>query len=113
MTSAFDQGQVPPIELRHRLRIAREYAGYDQGQLADAIGVSRNTIGNAETGRVAIRKVVLNAWALACGVPATWILTGKPPEDDDEGNHGLRINSPRRVIRLDNSRPPRDRLKHA
>lgn len=91
MTSAFNQGVCPPVQVRHRLRIAREHAGYDQGQLADLIGVSRNTISNAETGSVAPRKIVVNAWSMACGVPADWIWTGKAPEDDPDPNSGLRI----------------------
>ena len=69
MTSAYEQGEIPAIELRHRLRIAREYAGYERDELADAIEVSRNTIGNAESGRTRPRKLMLDAWALACGVP--------------------------------------------
>lgn len=93
MTSAYNQGVCPDVEVRHRLRIAREHAGYDQLQLADLIGVSRNTISNAEVGAVAPRKIIVNAWALACGVPAAWIWTGKPPEDDPDPNSGLRIIS--------------------
>lgn len=83
MTTAFDSGTVPPIEVRHRLRIAREYAGLEQDELAALIGVSRNTVGNAEKGRVTPRQITINAWALACGVPRTWIRTGNqgPPVD--------------------------------
>ena len=93
MTTAFDQGQVPPIEIRHRLRIAREYAGYSTEQLADLIAVSRNTIGNAEGGRVSPRRIVVNAWAMACGVPVTWLLTGKHPDGGDGPTSGLGIIS--------------------
>lgn len=93
MTSAYDQGTCPQVEVRHRLRIAREYAGYDQLQLADLVGVSRNTISNAEVGTVAPRKIVVNAWAMACGVPASWIWTGKAPGGDDDPTSGLRIIS--------------------
>lgn len=93
MTTAFDQGKVPPIEMRHRLRIAREYAGYDRDQLADLIAVSRNTIGNAESGRAAPRRIMINAWALACGVPVSWILTGEHPPEHPEPNSGQRIIS--------------------
>lgn len=88
MTTAFDRGEVPPIETRHRLRIAREYAGLEQIELAELIGVSRSTVGNAEKGRVRPRKIVVNAWAMACGVPASWLVTGLPPDngpDDDDG----------------------------
>lgn len=76
MTTAYDSGNVPPIEVRHRLRIAREYAELEQDELAELIGVSRNTIGNAEKGRVQPRRITLNAWALACGVPVSWLIAG-------------------------------------
>lgn len=73
MTSIYESGTAPPILTRHRLRIAREHAGLEQGELANAIGVSRNTISNAENGKVSPRRIVLNAWALACDVPVSWL----------------------------------------
>ncbi|MBU8832459.1 helix-turn-helix transcriptional regulator [Mycolicibacterium goodii] len=76
MTTAYESGNVPQIEVRHRLRIAREYAGLEQKELAGIIGVSRTTVSNAEAGSVKPRRITVNAWALACGVPASWILTG-------------------------------------
>jgi len=91
MTSAYEQGAVPTIQVRHRLRIAREHAGLDQGQLAELIGVSRNTISNAECGAVQARKIVVNAWALACGVPASWITTGQTPNGGPGPSSGLGI----------------------
>ena len=98
MTSAYNQGHIPEIQLRHRLRIAREHAGLDQGQIAELMGVSRNTISNAETGAVTVRKIVINAWALACGVPVAWLLTGEPPASGPDPTSGLGI------IRTDNDR---------
>lgn len=98
MTSAYETGAVPPIEVRHRLRIAREYAGLEQDELAELIGVSRNTVSNAEKGRVHPRKITINAWALACGVPASWIWTGQHPTDRPDGEGGdLRIIRPKLV----------------
>lgn len=94
MTTAYESGNVPPIEVKHRLRIAREFAGLDQDQLAEAIGVSRTTVGNAERGIVKPRKITINAWALACGVPASWITTGAEPSDRPDGGSGLGIKSP-------------------
>lgn len=99
MTTAFDRGQIPPIEIRHRLRIAREFAGYSTEQLADLIAVSRNTIGNAEGGRVSPRRIVVNAWAMACGVPVTWLLTGKHPDGGDGPTSGLGIIRPESRLR--------------
>ena len=85
---------VPTIEVRHRLRIAREFAGLEQEQLAELIGVSRTTVSNNEKGRVYPRKILVNAWALACGVPATWIWTGQPSGDGPSPTDGLRIIRP-------------------
>jgi transcriptional regulator with XRE-family HTH domain len=98
MTTAYESGNVPRIEVRHRLRIAREYVGLEQKQLADLIGVSRTTIGNAETGMVKPRRITINAWALACGVPASWILTGTSSTPPDGGP--LPINQPTGLLRL-------------
>lgn len=83
MTTAYESGNVPRIEVKHRLRIARESAGLEQDELAQLIGVSRNTVGNAEKGRGSNppRRIMVNAWALACGVPVSWILTGEEPTE--------------------------------
>jgi transcriptional regulator with XRE-family HTH domain len=75
----YDAGNVPRIELRHRLRIAREFAGLEQEQLAALIGVARNTVGSAESGKRAPRRITVNAWALVCGVPRSWLTDGVAP----------------------------------
>jgi transcriptional regulator with XRE-family HTH domain len=84
MTSAYETGAVPPVLLRHRLRIAREFAGLEQEELAMLMGVSRKTVGNTETGRVKPRPITLRAWAFHCGVPLGWLeggdVTSHPPE---------------------------------
>ena len=104
MTSAYEQGSVPPIEVRHRLRIAREWAGLDQDQLAERSGVSRAAVSNAENGKGVPRRATINALALALGVPAGWIRTGELPDGGpggpgtngaapDAGNFGLKVRS--------------------
>jgi transcriptional regulator with XRE-family HTH domain len=85
MTSAYEQGSVPPIEVKHRLRIAREFAGLDQEQLAARSGISRAAISNAETGHGTPRRTTLNAWALATGVPVSWITSGTTSPDGAGG----------------------------
>lgn len=70
---------MPGFTLQDRLRKAREYAGLDQQQLADRMGVSRGTVGNAEHGKVKVRAITIRAWALACGVDATWLEHGTTP----------------------------------
>lgn len=107
MTSAYESGHAPPILVKHRLRIAREYAELEQEELATLIGVSRKTVGNAETGRVQPRRITLNAWALACGVPVSWIENGgaeqPPPPDRDDATakgRGRRGNAPTPDLRI-------------
>lgn len=74
MTYAFETGEPLPITVYHRLRIARQHAGLSQDELADIMGVARSTVSNAELGKVKPRRITLGVWALACGVPLSWIL---------------------------------------
>lgn len=94
MTSAYDHGAIPEIQVRHRLRIAREHAGLEQDQLADFIGVSRNTVYNYEHGRTNPRRIVLNAWALATGVPVGWLMTGEQPVHGGDGARNPPFSQP-------------------
>lgn len=96
MTSAYESGNEPEILVRHRLRIAREHAGLEQDELAERIGVSRNTVGNAEKGRVQPRKITLNAWALATGVPVSWIEGNSQKRPSDPGGGGGQSGNPDR-----------------
>jgi putative transcriptional regulator len=41
----------PALELKNRLKEARTAAGLSQNQLAELVGVSRNTISSIETGQ--------------------------------------------------------------
>lgn len=100
MTSAYDQGHVPQFEMRHRLQLAREYAGLRRSELAERMEISRNSVINAETGRSKPRKLMLNAWALACGVPVSWIVTGKHDGDSPGPSSGLGIICPANELKL-------------
>lgn len=81
-------GYVPEINtLPTRLRVSREYAGLSMEQLATRAGISRNTVGRAEGGESTPSRATLMVWALACGVDAQWLRTGKAesPSPDGEG----------------------------
>lgn len=88
MTSAYESGRVPEIQVHHRLRIAREWADLEQATLADRMGISRQSVSNAESGRTKPRKITLNAWALATGVPVSWLQNGETPAGPGEGPDG-------------------------
>ena len=81
---------VPQWTLTDRLRKARESAGLNQPQLAEALGVSSNTVGNYERGFTTPRRMVLMAWAMVTGVPVEWLENDEDPRRDDEGPHGVR-----------------------
>ena len=97
MTTAFESGDIPPVTLRHRLWIARDYAGMDQQELAAAIGVSRRTVSNAESGQVTPRAITLNAWAAVCGVPVSWLRNGDDDDNDDDSYARGTVQPPRSV----------------
>jgi transcriptional regulator with XRE-family HTH domain len=67
---------VPEFDLADRLRKAREWAGLEQTELADRMGVSRGTVSNAETRARTVRRITVNAWARVTGVPVEWLLNG-------------------------------------
>ncbi len=71
---------VPEWTLADRLRKARGDAGYSQAELADATGISRQSINRYETGRAVPDRPKLLAWATACHVDYEW-LTGAGPKE--------------------------------
>ncbi len=77
---AKDTGVVPRLELRHRLGLALDYARISVSEMADELGVSRNTAGNYLAGRTRPNRAALRVWALRCGVPFEWL------ETDDQGD---------------------------
>lgn len=78
-------GVIPTFTLADRLRKARELTGLDQIPFADELGISRNSVSNAETGTVMPRRITLKAWAMRTGVDLDWLLTGTAPTAPDGG----------------------------
>jgi transcriptional regulator with XRE-family HTH domain len=69
------------------MALALEAAGVSVEDMADTLGVHRNTVHNYMGGRTHPRKLVLQAWAVRCGVPYTWLVTGEtaPPRPSGDG----------------------------
>lgn len=73
-------GVVPEFTIADRVRKAREYAGMQQGELADKAGMARSGIARIESGKGgAPRRSSLIAIAFATGVDLTWLETGETP----------------------------------
>lgn len=87
MTSQHSE-RVPEWTLGDRLRKARSLTGMTIRQFADHIGVSHGTVTNAETDARQVRTIVINAYAMATGVPRDWLLTGIDPTDHGPGPDG-------------------------
>lgn len=89
MTTLWDSapgGAVPVFELSDRTRKAREYAGLDQGELAERLGVARSTVARMEQGKTErAKRPLLAAWSLATGVSLQWLETGEAPSPDGDG----------------------------
>lgn len=83
-------GVVPEWTIGDRLRKARELTGLSAQDFADEIGVSRQTIANAESGTRHPRRITLRAYAMRTGVPLAWLETGKTPvQPKPDGGKGV------------------------
>jgi len=76
---------VPDWTRGWRLRRALEYAGIGVAEMADELGVSRQTLTRwMHNDGVPIRSVYLKQWALRCGVPLEWITEGSTAGYEDD-----------------------------
>lgn len=76
---------IPQWTQGDRLRKARSLTGMTSRQFAEALGVSLNTVVNAEGDKRQVRKITLRAWAMATGVPVEWLESGVVPQSPDDG----------------------------
>lgn len=77
-------GRVPALTIGWRLQMALNHGGVSHQQMADLLGVNRATISRWCNDRGAPpRTIYLRQWALACGVDADWLITGRGHNDSD------------------------------
>lgn len=87
MTTAQPHPIEPAFTLGDRLHKARTTAGLSQSELADVMGVSTRTVSRYEGDDLdRPRRIVLRAWALACGVSYDWLVTGARTATSDQGS---------------------------
>lgn len=90
-------GVIPEFTMADRLRKARETTGMDQGAFAKTLGISRNSVSNAETGATHPIRLIIEAWSRETGVPIRWLTTGEVPQGPNDwgevptGAYGLRL----------------------
>lgn len=89
MTETQFGGNVPVWTEGDRLGKALRFADVGNQQMADYLGVSRNTVGNYISGRTGIDKRTRMLWALRTGVAIEWLEHGEgtptptPPNDGE------------------------------
>ena len=76
--------QMPELPLAARLHLARYLAGMEKNELADATGISRNTIANYENLDWDRKRnpAYIKLWALATGMPYEWLMGSVPGPGD-------------------------------
>lgn len=74
--------RIPIPSLGNRLRLARETAHMEQGELADLLEISRGSVSAYERDVTVPKGLVIRAWAFETGVDEWWLRTGKPGPDD-------------------------------
>lgn len=79
---------IPQFTKGDRLGKALDFADVGVGEMADYLGLSRNTISNYIAGRTKIPRPTLMLWSLRTGVPIEWIETGVEPNQGGDGPRG-------------------------
>ena len=80
------------FDLHDRLAKALRVAGMKPGDMARALGVHRNTIGNYLNGRTPVERRTLIAWSFATGVPLEWLEFGHSDSDDNGPDGGGEVS---------------------
>lgn len=85
--SAQTAGLIPVWTRGDRLGRALRAAGVQKQEMADYLGVSRNTVGNYIADRGDPSRATMIAWAMKCGVNLAWLEHGEAPHPagPDEG----------------------------
>ena len=73
-----------------RLRTARLFAGLEQIDLAQELGVSRGSIHNWESGKATLSATALIRWAELTRVSLDWIAYGRKTAPSEDGAGSVR-----------------------
>lgn len=85
-----------PIEwdLTDRLAKSLKVGGVGKREMAEHLGVARNTVTNYLSGRTTPTVSTLRVWALRCGVPFEWLRDGVDPPANPSGPDGTTSGLP-------------------
>jgi len=77
MSEMYSAHGAPKWDLSDRLNKALRHSGKSTQQMADELGVHRNTISNYTSGRKRPDRRTILAWAVATGVSVEWLEIGE------------------------------------
>lgn len=98
---------MPEWDIADRLAKALRHADVDKHEMADYLGVHRNTVSAYVNGRTSVDKRTLRLWAMRCGVDLGWLETGKAPRPGGpDGGLTTKLSSKR--AREDSNLQPSD-----
>jgi transcriptional regulator with XRE-family HTH domain len=81
---------APEWDLADRMRKALREADIGVQEIADYLGVARNTVSTWINGRIEPSTQTLRLWALKCGVPYEWLAGERDPKRRGGARLGVR-----------------------
>lgn len=79
---------VPEFDLADRMRKALRTSGVGVQEMAEYLGVARNTVSTWINGRIEPNRQTIRLWAMRTGVPFEWLSTGDYPQSPNGGLTG-------------------------
>lgn len=79
MTQSIEIDMIPEFDTADRMRKSLRASNVGVQEMAEYLGVARNTVGNWINGRIEPSTQTLRLWALRTGVPFKWLQTGETP----------------------------------
>ncbi len=80
MTQSMDFDEVPEFDLADRMRKALRTSHVGVQEMADYLGVARNTVSTWINGKIQPSMQTVRLWALRTGVPYAWLKDGQTHE---------------------------------
>jgi transcriptional regulator with XRE-family HTH domain len=91
MTSAYEPGMIPQFERHDRMGKALKVAGVSSSDMADYVGVARETMSRYLSGKAPAPLAVVRVIALRTGVPFAWIQDGDILPRHDGPDQGVSL----------------------
>ncbi|MDB2211739.1 helix-turn-helix domain-containing protein [Mycobacteroides abscessus] len=80
MTTAYEPGTIPEFDKADRLKKAISVSDTGVAEMAEYLGVTRETLSRYLNGRNETPLAIVRLIAMRTGVPVEWILTGNAPD---------------------------------